>query len=402
MSTRRSHPKSRKGCITCKTRHVKCDEQGPPCGRCQARGTKCQYASPSNQQSDSPATTIARSTAESNPGSTAESNKRNVVAFPATRHLLELQLMHRWSALTYKSCLTPGSDDDDVWQFMVPGLAVQHDYLLYGIFALSAFETARIIKTPDAQMYVNAAVEYHGLALSRFQSQLPGINAETHEAALCMSLMLLCLACASAQVSPSQDEGEKGRMVEAVVSHFGLLRGCIPILNIDPGYASRNVYIQKLTLFEDLPRIPISPELEANLSKLNDLNDKRITTTVRDSDERRVQQVAYWDSCKKALAILRECYEKCVDDLSKGYALGWPNLAGEEYMRAIEEKDSVSLSILMYWGVLAHKLGHQVWWAEDFGSLLVAEVAKSLAVSEDGAQYKDVIECAQLLVKEER
>jgi hypothetical protein len=121
-----------------------------------------------------------------------------------------------------------------------------------------------------------------------------------------MSLMLLCLACASAQASPSK--GEKGRMVEAVISHFGLLRGCIPILNIDPGYASRNVHIQKLTLFEDLPRIPMSPELDANLSKLNDLNDKRITTTVRDSDERRVQQVAYWDSCKKALDILRECY----------------------------------------------------------------------------------------------
>lgn len=33
--------KSRSGCRTCKTRHIKCDEQKPECGRCRSTGRKC-------------------------------------------------------------------------------------------------------------------------------------------------------------------------------------------------------------------------------------------------------------------------------------------------------------------------------------------------------------------------
>src|SRR5690349_9284878 len=36
-----STPKVRTGCITCKTRHVKCDERKPTCFRCEKAGMKC-------------------------------------------------------------------------------------------------------------------------------------------------------------------------------------------------------------------------------------------------------------------------------------------------------------------------------------------------------------------------
>ncbi|KPI35819.1 uncharacterized protein AB675_11142 [Cyphellophora attinorum] len=37
-------PKTRSGCITCKSRRVKCDEAKPACQRCQARDLDCRYA----------------------------------------------------------------------------------------------------------------------------------------------------------------------------------------------------------------------------------------------------------------------------------------------------------------------------------------------------------------------
>ncbi|ETI22348.1 hypothetical protein G647_06422, partial [Cladophialophora carrionii CBS 160.54] len=43
---RRSHQKSRRGCLSCKQAHIKCREDGPPCERCRLRGTTCTYPDP--------------------------------------------------------------------------------------------------------------------------------------------------------------------------------------------------------------------------------------------------------------------------------------------------------------------------------------------------------------------
>ena len=40
---RKGHTKSRKGCLTCKRRRVKCQETLPECGNCQRLGLTCQY-----------------------------------------------------------------------------------------------------------------------------------------------------------------------------------------------------------------------------------------------------------------------------------------------------------------------------------------------------------------------
>ncbi|KAG9559274.1 hypothetical protein KCU71_g9783, partial [Aureobasidium melanogenum] len=42
---RRAHRKSRNGCLQCKARHVKCDEQQPICGLCKRVKKKCSFAS---------------------------------------------------------------------------------------------------------------------------------------------------------------------------------------------------------------------------------------------------------------------------------------------------------------------------------------------------------------------
>ncbi|KAJ5842712.1 Aflatoxin biosynthesis regulatory protein [Penicillium rubens] len=48
---RRSHRKSRAGCVNCKQRRVKCDEAKPHCLRCQRHGIECDYTSqPSRPQ----------------------------------------------------------------------------------------------------------------------------------------------------------------------------------------------------------------------------------------------------------------------------------------------------------------------------------------------------------------
>lgn len=395
MPTRRSHRKSQKGCVICKRHHVKCDEDGPPCGRCKLRGAACVYTSTSSsQQVSTPPSYIAADSAQN-------SERRNTPVFPADNRRLELQLMHRWSTMTYKSCCTPGSDDDEVWQFLVPELALQYDFLLNGVFALSAFETARSLRgKPDYEQYVNAAIEYHASALSSFRSQLPAILRDGHEAALCFSLMLMVLALASVQFpSASAGDNHGGGMVQSAIIHFELLRGCVPVAESKEGYLAENPYISKMTRFEDLPRATLDGRIEEALAKLSELNDRRIASSVRESDERRVQQVDYWEACKKALGLLRECFEKCTDGLYQGYSLGWLNMAGEGYIKAIKEDDHTALLMLMYWGLLVERIGHHVWWAEQFGNLLVDEISDRVLGSDTDATMKDIVQQAREMIQ---
>lgn len=64
-SPRRSHTKSRTGCLPCKNRRIKCDESRPECGQCTTRKAKCIYPSLGASESrttmtaDAPASTPA-------------------------------------------------------------------------------------------------------------------------------------------------------------------------------------------------------------------------------------------------------------------------------------------------------------------------------------------------------
>ncbi|KAK4672800.1 hypothetical protein QC763_106220 [Podospora pseudopauciseta] len=73
---RRSHKKSRAGCLECKRRHVKCDEQRPKCIICTLSGRDCSYASPVTD--GAPVSFAGDRVAVSPPGSLSGSPMSNV------------------------------------------------------------------------------------------------------------------------------------------------------------------------------------------------------------------------------------------------------------------------------------------------------------------------------------
>ena len=400
MPVRRSHLKSRKGCSTCKQRHVKCDEGGPPCERCRARGTACDYevskASHSSQDNSTSASGFQEIIWTPDPP-----QKGDGAQFPADRRLLELQLMNHWSTTTYKSACTPGAEDDAVWQALVPELGLRYDFLMNGLLALSAFETARTSKR-NYREYVNFAVECHALALGSFRHQLPRVIPENHEAVLIFSLMLMVLALASAQfVSEDVKRGGGGAgMVQNTIVHFELIRGCGVALEGREEYLDENPYLRRLKRFEDLPRMTLEDKAEGVLKKLTELNDGRIKKSMSESDEMRAGQIVCWEACKKALGELRECFERCTGPVTyQGYALAWLNLAGEEYVETIKMGDRTALLILMLWGLLVQRIGKVVWWAQEYGEMLVEEIStKTCRDEEPDSITRDVVITVRELV----
>ncbi|ENH67249.1 Sterol 3-beta-glucosyltransferase [Fusarium oxysporum f. sp. cubense race 1] len=57
--SRRTHRKSKAGCVTCKRRHVKCDEGRPRCAKCALGNRSCSYASTPQQAGLSPNAAVA-------------------------------------------------------------------------------------------------------------------------------------------------------------------------------------------------------------------------------------------------------------------------------------------------------------------------------------------------------
>lgn len=109
-----------------------------------------------------------------------------------SRRLLELQLLQNYLAkLSRPFPETEGQDGSAAWSFLeVPQMALEHDNLLYAMFAISATHLLR--NQPNSAKLLAARQTYVGLALRKQReavSQLSGQNAD----AVCFASTLILI-----------------------------------------------------------------------------------------------------------------------------------------------------------------------------------------------------------------
>lgn len=318
------------------------------------------------------------------------------LSYPEQRQLLNLQLMHRWSTMTYKTISTPNTEDHLVWQRTAPEVALKHDFLLNGLLALSAFEIAHRSES-GSMRYVSAALEYQDLAFRSFQAQLRDVRPDSHEAVLYFSILLLVLALASSQFVPAT--GELDSKVQKTVVQFGLVRGVgMAMLSMQDTIATHPLFAE-VKPFDKLPRVSLDSNTETAMNILKELNEARLRSTFGESCQSQAQTIIYAESCKNALFWLRECFVTCVGIEYQGYCLAWVGLAGNGYNTAIKEKDRIALLILMCWGILVERLGREYWWARTFGSSLIGEISEGFQGDAD-KRIRGVILWAQEQVRD--
>lgn len=144
--TRRSHKKSRDGCLKCKVRKIKCDEKKPECTQCKMKSFACQY--PSNaarretQATRRPSQMLAASPAAS------QFSLKDMAFF---HHFLTISFPH----------LPLGNDD--VWIRDIPQFAQEHTYLMHAILALGASHLNRVVPLPE---YEKDALTHRGHAIN--------------------------------------------------------------------------------------------------------------------------------------------------------------------------------------------------------------------------------------------
>ncbi|KAJ5499294.1 hypothetical protein N7453_008345 [Penicillium expansum] len=186
---RRSHRKSRSGCLQCKKRKVKCDESQPNCRNCEKHGVVCSFATPSTStvlstpQTDFAESPVSLSGPESIGSRTVRAPAQKSPAlpslsslgpFPTTLAVFDLELLHHWTTSTcYTLSRSPAVQS--IWCHEAPRIGFSTPPVLHTLLAFSALHLARSDESRRAsclayaQMHHSAAPSEEGEFLVLFE-----------------------------------------------------------------------------------------------------------------------------------------------------------------------------------------------------------------------------------------
>ncbi|KAH7142739.1 hypothetical protein B0J13DRAFT_444865 [Dactylonectria estremocensis] len=195
---RKSHRKSRKGCLDCRRRRVKCGEERPSCLVCVRRNVRCEYPNKARNLSSPSASVSAledshvsldlpRSCSSASPPSPAITplfTFANVTADTFT--LTDLRLLYHWTGSTSNDlCRCP--EVRHIWRTVLPQIGFKHPFVLHALLGLAALHIAHQNPSERKSRWVDA-VHHHSKALDGFQKALCCITEENSEALFTWSI----------------------------------------------------------------------------------------------------------------------------------------------------------------------------------------------------------------------
>jgi hypothetical protein len=197
---RRSHTKSRKGCDTCKRRHIRCDESFPQCRNCTKHKIRCPY-------NDMPVPED-RATSPDKPDlmwtpeieADIEQWQRtgifpfpnlNIYPAPSPQNYTveELRLIHHVASIC-SELDAMDANNFTIWTRQMPTIiqiGATHRYVMHSLLAFSAMHIAFLT---DCPLVGNLAYEHRGIALKGLQDAINVFSRETSDAILAASLVL--------------------------------------------------------------------------------------------------------------------------------------------------------------------------------------------------------------------
>ncbi|KAK0733491.1 hypothetical protein B0T26DRAFT_684597 [Lasiosphaeria miniovina] len=237
MAPRRSHKKSRAGCRRCKSRKIKCDEVHPRCGGCVKHAVACDFENPSvlvdilaAEAALSPLSPSIAATSPSTPAASIDFGSFPGPSAPATplyrapstpglssttppsHRLLELRLMHQYTAMTCKTITFTAPVTEEIWSITVPNLAFSgSQHLADAILAVAALHLRSI--TPNDRELVRASHAYMAATLAEYSAALTKGIDHTNAESLFLTSALIAFQSTATRVFMKDElsiEGSSG------------------------------------------------------------------------------------------------------------------------------------------------------------------------------------------------
>ncbi|KAK4184220.1 sterol uptake control protein 2 [Podospora australis] len=414
------YTKSRGGCLRCKQRRVKCDEN-KPCRACVRHGVECSLVSSSSQSNSSsaastpsavspvaptrrtlralPSHNLRRSTVnKSSPPPTTSSSSLSHVepSIPAqsdpfpyftrfghgsssetntTDWVSDLELLHQWSTATFKTmavAVDSGKMLDHLWQVEVPQQAFRHVFLLHQILAISAYHLAYL--RPENRRQYSLRASYHqSLAIQGIRSALTNISADNCHALFATSALLFISALAATRLD---DEPENaGPSIDSLLDVFMLVKGIGGVINSSNNLVRTGPF-HELFLRHDGPKPHflaldrIMQQLEGFLNRIVQLHDEMddITDPVRNVIRRETDCLI--DSIREAVA----------NSVNPEYRIvaAWPFKMTDEYIPLLRQRNPVALALLSYYCVILHSAEPTFWYMKGWGEGVIRDISRAV------------------------
>ncbi|KAH8897321.1 hypothetical protein GQ53DRAFT_887672 [Thozetella sp. PMI_491] len=345
---RRRHKKSRAGCLECKRRHVKCDEQRPNCRICTLSDRPCAYpVDDANSRISIPdITDIA-------PVLSAQESVPDV-------NMIHMELLGHF--FVEPQILAAESSVYTSGMKLLMNNAMQAPYLMYETLAISARHLA-VVSPQKSDFYLQQAVKLQTQAVSIFNEQNIQVDKSN-----CVSMLLftyfLCnhlLADVLARRDPSLDlfldrytdcfQIHRGLRAVAIASWEDLLKSELGPFLTDPKERDRTVHGHETEKIKGL--VAVSP----NLTEIE-------------------KGVCFEAIASIQLGIDATTAPERIGDWSEMIFM-WSVAVPESYIDLLVRRKGEALAILGHYALLLH-YGTELWQVGDSGPYILGLISNFL------------------------
>ncbi|KAI0437907.1 hypothetical protein F4803DRAFT_125443 [Xylaria telfairii] len=392
--------KSRNGCLRCKKRRVKCDENRP-CSACVKHSVLCSLgvavsgaSSPASSTSTCPNAvsdaewSLQGSCAENlnlinalRPLQASQASVEPCVAPPSvltsdccsylsqdsnkssnskqkSPWITDLELMHHWSTVT---CFTlpRGEELGHIWQVECVQLALADEPFMHQILAISAFHLA-YLQPSHRRLYLMLASQHHGVALQGLRTKTREVTPESSHSTFAAAALLIIGAFATFAVN---DENERNTLpgLQDMLDMFGLIRGMNVVLE---AWTHTVVQGRFADLFVDYGSSRPMIFLEAICEKLRNMkesteSDQPTTVVCRETTN-------LIDCIKHSIRSARFPEIRLV--------MLWPIRAHPDFLALLHQRDEKAMAVLAYYCAIIHEAQRYAWYCTRWGVNVATDI----------------------------
>ncbi|KAK4193242.1 hypothetical protein QBC35DRAFT_100150 [Podospora australis] len=387
---RRSHKKSRAGCLECKRRHVKCDEQRPKCIICTLSDRDCSYATPSTEPSSTagspppslPALTPGV-TSPSPPGTsswptpsvaTDGDSATPVPGVPIPEfgqpsqlyqdvNLAHMELLIRFKFADHAPELNV--EMHDFSSKLLFQCALQAPYLMHQMLAASARHLA--VLTPErSEFFREHAMHLQTRAVSIYNETAAKAQIDRNN---CSALLLFCSLLGRhlfADLLAKRDTG-----FDEFLTRY------LQFVSISGGLKAMSVAAWDLLLESDIKHLVIWALTLSRTTPQGNHCDHlhRLVAQSQNLD------LVAKDACARAIGLLQVGFDGVLgnDMRNQKYLMifMWPASVPQEFTELLAQRRPEAIAIMGHWALYLH-CSREVWHVADAGSYLIRSIAEYL------------------------
>ncbi|KAK6511286.1 hypothetical protein TWF481_000207 [Arthrobotrys musiformis] len=401
--SRRSHRKSRNGCLQCKKRHIRCDGFAPICANCRGAELECSYLnnrtpslllalpnradaptnspSASSTSNASPAPSISSSesaipkqnganTVSSIPGPLPEPEPQTEAGSPNTQDPFSINETHLELFMNLSSEGFRAPEDLSQPEYIPTAVYVHHGlstpYLIHQMLAMSALQlSTTFTDRQKINHYHSYATGLQNRALSLFTQANPLIEVT---AANCIHLFLFSSAVGVHLLCDTlyYHRESLDTLVQKFTHDINVYRGVLTIVNqCTPPFREKEIapHLRLAQAFLTLP--------EATGSDCDDLLKLISASNIPESSRKVYQQTSI---------DLQRMFDAAQGKSRMAVLFTWLILLSPEYVDLLRLGEPEALVILAFYGVLLHR-GRYMWVIGNGGQFLIEAIRDRLGES---------------------